>query len=372
MSEKAVFHIALEGAYEDGFLYMGQLLAVRDDRALVQADLANLIPQAYDDPAKLLVAEMFLLRNDFITQPGAARLLSIPSVHSEIEAIASSARMEVDEEEWIETDDFSRILPEGDVLDLCVYNKRLFIGTTMGMVHSDLIEDAQDVRLARATKRTDARCLAVTARSGTVVASCGDEGLFINYDEFDELDRPLSSKGLHFDNRSLRAGWLGFNLVNYSSPIDAESFRSKFDRRERASAVITSMARDDKLLEGETSDWTDLTFSFNSHNTFFTRAAGGAFRVRTRTWYSGRLGKVENSYEGSIEQPVSVHSCDAGLIVETFDRVLLLTENGASTLFEGQAIAVRTFPNSKHYRNIALIVADDSLHLISPVPELVG
>lgn len=370
MRKISSFHMSLGGRFEDAFLYMGQLVAVRDDRTLVQADLADLISRCFPDPAEFVVAEMFLLRNDFLEAPGVNRLLGLSGVRAQVEDVAVTAEMDILDDEWLETDDFSKVLPDGDVLDLKVYAQRLFVATTKGMLHSDLIDDDNGVRLRPSVRRTDARCLSITAKSGSVVASCGDDGLIISFDEFRELGAKVRNHRRHADVRSLRAGWLGYHLVNYSSPAAAETFRSKYNRVDRKASVITGMKRDDDIIAPETSDWANATFTFNDYNTFFTRFADTSFTVRTRSWHAGRLGRTLKSFGGFIKQPVSVTTCLSGIVVETFDQVLLVREDSVEPIFDGQAVAVRTFPNSRHYRNIILIITDESLQLISPLSRI--
>jgi hypothetical protein len=371
MSTTPAFEIRLPGVFEDAFLYMGQLLAVRNDRTLLQANLGAIIHDFFPQRVDRDVAELYLLRNDLLDQEGTQALLRHPEVIASLKSFGVSNTRFAQESTWRVADDFSRVLPDGDVLDLHVYMQRLYVASDMGMLHVDLERSDKDILLGTAVKRTDAECLSVTARAGTVVASCGDEGILVSVDEFDELRGVGPGEHQrHLGKNSLRASWLGYHLINYPTVNMAEGYRSK--RRDAATygrdhEIISDIARDSLLLVREDEDERPASFKYNDYSTFFTRYDDGTYEVRQRNWAGGHLGKIRNVQKGRLASPISAHACRSGLVVETFDEVHLLNESGVSNIADGEAVTVRTFPNSRHYKNIIIVIEEDAIRLVSPL-----
>jgi hypothetical protein len=359
------------GNFEDAFVYMGTLLAVTDDHEIVSTNYDRLVEDTIDSPNLDVLYKLFLLQNDWLSQDGTQELLRDRLVRrSVVRRLTSGDEWLGLPEEWDSRIEYENLLGQGTLLDLQIYNQRLFAGTTSGMVQADLFADSGEVEFSAPRKRTDARCLSMSIRYGAVAASCGSDGLLLSFDEFSELDYEAPGELVRAPvAASVRTSWLGYHLINYGSATQSQALRSGYSlpRGGRRTVVVTEVAADERLIAPERQDQEGLDFHFNAHSTFFSHYASGRYEVRRRRWASGRLGKVESRYEGEMSRPLSTHEVLGGFVAETYSDVYLINDDGASRLYSGEAIAVRTFPNSRRYRNLVLVVSENGLHVISPI-----
>lgn len=364
--------IHVPGDFEDAFLYMDHIVAVGGDRALMWTSLGKLLHDTLPTQLEAL-GELFFRRNDLLAQEGTATLLRDPSVRLLVQT--TFARNEeaflAEPSDWFTSGEYARLLGTAYVLDLHIYNQRLYLGTTEGLLHADLTTESEDeFFLSRLAKRTDARCLSIATRFGTLAASCEDAGLLVAYDEFAELGHGTGSSLAKVSSRSTRTAWLGYNLVNYLTSAEAVGLKASYETlwdRGRRAAVVTDLQTSESLLAPETASWDGADFAFNDHSTFFVHWPSKEFQVHRRTWARGRLGRRVDVLSGEIDRPLSAGSVLAGLVIETYDALWLLSGPVPELLHRGEAIAVRTFPNSVRYRNVIVAVDDEGLHLISPL-----
>jgi hypothetical protein len=363
----------IPGDYEDVFAYMGQLVAVGNDRALLTLDFDELVESLV--PADVWqLARLLLLRNDLLLSDGVRTLLADKTIASVLHRkLAGNGAFFVDPSSWNASTVYESLLGPAAVLDLQIYAQRLFVGTTSGLIQADLVQDDGELRFSQPVKRTDDRCLAVNIRYGTVAASCGSTGLMVSFDEFGQLREARRREALESCAPvSQRTAWLGYNLINYSTAVTAEALRAKYETTWRRSenrreVVLTEFRRDETLLSSERTAWKDADFVYNDQATFFVHRADDTYEARRRTWRNGRLSTVVSTDRGVIARPLSAHSSAAGLVLETYDAVWLYGPNGLSRLYEGEAIVVRTFPASIRYKNLIAVVDNDGLHIISPI-----
>jgi hypothetical protein len=66
----------------------------------------------------------------------------------------------------------------------------------------------------------------------------------------------------------------------------------------------------------------------------------------------------------SPDEVLAVYPIAGSFLVELFDELRLLTPRASYKLFEGPAARVRTFPRSRRYQEMALIVGEKSCHLV--------
>jgi hypothetical protein len=360
------------GDFQDAFVYMGTLLAVTAEREIVALNFDQLVNELPPPADSGVLYTLFLLRNNMLGDAGAQALLGDRLIRKSIRR-----RFESTEEHLLAIDhwdsrlDYRRVLGDGALLDLQIYNSRLFAATTAGVVQTDLLSESSELRFSAPLKRTDARCMSISVRYGTVAASCGSDGLQMSYDEFSELthDRPVALRAVPTDS-SVRSAWLGYNFINYLNAVEAQGFKSSYQRADRGqrSTIVTGLTLDPALIRVEARDTRpDVDFRYNAHSTFFTHYESGDYELRTRRWASGRLGEVEVEHTGRMSRPLSTHETLGGFVAETYDEVNLIDEDGVSLLFSGEAIAVRTFPHSQWYKNLVLIVAEDGIHVVSPL-----
>lgn len=260
----------IPGDYEDAFVYMDQILAVGTDRSLLRMNLSELLDDTVPASVRRL-AYLWFERNDLLSSPGTQALLSDQNVRQVVESsLASNADAFLVEPKWTTSDDYERLLGGATVLDLQIYAQRVFVGTTQGMLHANLINDGYELHFAGVTKRTDARCVGVSIRYGAVAASCEDDGLLMSFDEFGELELHSDDALEQVATVSQRSAWLGYNIVNYRDSSHAEGLRARYrtvpERNgRRRDVVLTDLEADDDLLGPMTEEWDDhVDFVFNA------------------------------------------------------------------------------------------------------------
>jgi hypothetical protein len=370
------FKITIPGEFEDAFLYMGRLFVSTPEMDIRSVDLRECLTSDIFGQVTPLT-EMFFLRNDNLSQPIVRSLLTEPALNRALQREAAA-------ESRVLTPSFVQGIREslagnGAILDFQMYNKRLYIATTEGLFHFDLDLSDSKPEVLDAQKRFSDRCLSTSIKNGTAVASCGENGLLAALDEFGWAHgRESTHKFKDYSSTSQRATWVGYSLVNYPSVSSLEFLRGQKEdlpeeqNKGRAEYVVTGFERDNAALNPIKSDLGGLDFVFNNGPSFFAQRISGRYTF-TRHRFSTRykiFGHNETpSRTGRMAEALSAHSFgEGGVVIETFDNVSLLTDDGVERIFEGQSVKVRTFPNSRNHMNVIVVISDDALHLISPVP----
>src|SRR4051812_12066327 len=152
----------LPGSFEDAFVYMNTLVVVTTDREILTTRFDRLIHRSAIGRDSQLLAGLFLLRNDFLEEEGTRSMLK-DSLLSESLArrVSQTEEALLDLDEWEGRLGYEDLLGEGTLLDLQIYNQRLFAGTTHGVVQTNLLFELDDLRFSAPIKRTDARCLSL-------------------------------------------------------------------------------------------------------------------------------------------------------------------------------------------------------------------
>jgi hypothetical protein len=359
------------GEYEDVFVYMDHLIAVGTDRAVLRMNLSEMLDTTLP-PSVRRLAYLWFERNDLLASSGVQALLADEQVRQVVEnSLATTVDAFLVEPRWTTSEDYERLLGDATVLDFQIYRQRLFLGTTHGMLHADLIDDGIDFHFAQVTKRTDARCVALSVRYGAVAASCEDDGLLMSFDEFGEL-KPHFPTGLsRAATISQRSSWLGYNVVNYVDSSHAQGLRARYQVRSersgrRRDVVVTDVAQDEEMLGPVSQELRDADFVFNSHSRFFVHTEDGRFEVHQRAWSRNRLGASLASWSGEMDRPLSVVAAANGLAVETYSAIWLLGNETVHQIYEGEAIVLRSFPYSVRYQNLIAVVDKEGLYLVSP------
>jgi hypothetical protein len=271
------------------------------------------------------------------------------------------------------------------VLDMTIYYGRLYVATDSGLYHLDIDwNDDSDLGRDPPERRFDWSCLSTLVGFGAVGTSCGEEGLFCAFDEFGwSLNRPKHQKKIA--DRSLRAQWLGHNLVNYATS-DAPTFlrssservasnleRTPDDERERFMLTdVESVASDFdaffELIGGRFGVHKDsVQFTYNSSGYAFAHTVEGDFySLKMNVSEEGRIKVgVAHTYKGAGTRIFSVNPSGAGLVIETDDRVLLFSNGEWLPIVESEVMSVRTFPRSRRYGNLVAVTNEDGLLLAS-------
>jgi hypothetical protein len=285
------------------------------------------------------------------------------------------------------------------ILDLLIYNGRMYVGATGGLYHLNIDWKINgEVFIEKCKKRHDARCMNISARSGTVNASCDSDGLFSLIDEFGWIERGSKRTILSVADKSLNTAWINHDLINYPTYDHPYMFRGEVSKRdtvglEQESKVVNGFnlqACDLEYLlqEARTQHSIDandkISYVYNSNNRLFIATQDDELfslpigldkkpitsnGQKQEEQLFLRKGAKNQQIQGRI---ISIHPCKSGTVVETMKSVALIPNNGEEkvTLLSTEAVLVRTFPKSRRFQNLVVIVVEDGIFLMSVFDEM--
>lgn len=381
---KAVrLHIA--GAFEDAFVYMGRLLLLTGEGSIQAISMASTLDQVARGRARKALGVLFE-RNDRMHAKGLIRAAgSAVGSNRELTRLASEAiavKPVVEAEIKLGID---YTVP----LDLLTYYRRVYIATDRGLFSQDLDFDAPSTRgVGSPQRRTEPSCLAVTARYGTVNASCEDDGLFQSVDEFGWLGGADSRVMSKTAQRSRRTSWLNQGFVNYSDGGTLSLFETKTipvpqkGGDEHEGRAIQSVHESDSAgrslrerLEAAELSPRDAIHVWSSLSGLFVQAHDGLFYLKF-TNDSEEMDPSSPETErqairlgGGFSSVLSARTFGRGTVVETDDSVIAFENQQTHVLVEKPAISVRSFPSSRWYRRVIAVVLEDEVLVTSVVRD---
>lgn len=373
----------LPGAFEDAQLYMGHLLLFTAEgglRAVELEPLTSRLETRYEQWRGLLT--LAFARNDWLGGAAVSSLARNPTVgaalNATFDAMAGTV-LELDPGDVQLRDVGGYDQPASSVLDSEFYAQRMYLGTTGGLFHFDL--DVEDLVVSPAQRRIDARCVAATAEYGTINASCEADGLFSGFDEFGWTRRAPRASLEQTAGRSVRAAYLGTDLVNYERAAEPELLEGEVEQVDaepddlygHQRKVVTSFGAPSPDPDGVIAELErergvpadDVQFVRNSSRAFFIDTFEHGFFTATPT-SNGVQFRHHGKTSGRV---VAVHPFPRGWIVETDFTVSVLASGRLHRLLEDEPMTVRTFEGSKRYRRLVAVCVEQGLHLISAVGE---
>src|SRR5208337_4629798 len=128
------------GRFVDAFVYMGRIAAITEERTLQLFDLDQIIQYVGErDPKISLVATLMFNRNDWMGSPVFRSLMQNDAVSKSI--LKAFDEFPQTRYELLPTNIPPREkdlgLPDASVLDMNIYNSRLYLGTSIGLFHFD-------------------------------------------------------------------------------------------------------------------------------------------------------------------------------------------------------------------------------------------
>ena len=372
------------GAYEDAYVYMGRLFILTEERTILTYDLERLVNTIEQLFGSLPIPTYLFSRNDWLSNDQSRSLLRNSNVYRALWVTA----FQMFPQPFLEVGGGDFLLGEQQlditdpvILDMLIYSRRLYVGATNGFYHADMIwNEKGPITLEKSQKKIDARCLNTSAKSGTVNASCNEDGLVTFVDDLDWRKQGRAGTKYALAHKSCRTSWLDSNIVNYSDHNHLDLFKSSSEQtthKEGEGKVLTaieSKSQDLSYLFDNAQNMYDILkdeiqFTFNSNNGLFLHTNTGFLHSIGLNSPDNngivRLGRDEKSKE-PIGRILSINSTKLGPVVETSNRVTLVGKNGQLfTLYESGALTVKTFPNSKRFRHLVAITDQCGVFLVS-------
>jgi len=379
------------GRFEDAFLYMGRLVIITENHSIRIYDMEDIVNQLQEDRAFLDLPTLLFFRNDLTEDPKFTQRLRNKSRKNDlINAFNNfkSASVYIDDK-FGEPTEWNIDISDDILLDLNIYNGRIYIGTSAGLYHLDLDWESEEItQIGTIQKRLDTKCVYTTAKCGTVNASCASDGCFSFVDDFnlggDEFHREMQ-----ISESSLRTSWLDYDIVNYATAVSPSLYNSirtaipqEVDEAkknlETEEYIITDFIRDQWTLNSlfENSKFNgilnleNIQFVQNSNQALFIRTYEGDLYTLSLQKESTRNPSLAryNRYTGLNHIVSSIHTIrldKGGTIIETDENILLFARKHFIPIFDGEVISIRTFPRSKHYQRLVSVTTADEVILIA-------
>ena len=181
-----------------------------------------------------------------------------------------------------------------------------------------------------------------------------------------------------FDEKSIKTGWMTYDVVNYrtlSTPFLLRSSHGKKSSKnvERESTVLTNIENERVNLESLIGHVRDeynverhaIQYTFNSNNVVFVQTVNGDFYSMglSHEGYGEPRVTFTKTYKGVENRILSASPTRVGLVIETESRVLLFAKGAWITIVDSEVLAVRTFARSRRYQNLVAITKEDGLLL---------
>ncbi len=374
----------------DAYIYVGHIFAVFDDgtlRALPLTKIFNKLIDAYPELTSIL--KLALLRNDWLLNSQAMTYFHSSQVLSEIRELWQKATLK-DITLLNQPNDWQVMwhVPSLPIYDLRFYAMRAYLGHRNG-IHEGIIQvNENEIKpLNGLTKIFDSRTIGISARSGELMFSADDEGLFHG----SLWDDKTKVSEISFAKKSLRTGWRGFDVLNYKKNsyfeyIENETekmaqrpyFYSSIDEspeKVRISRMAVKNYSMDVILREQGFAIDDIQFCFNNSKSCFFFLQSGHIIAKNWAHKSEKEAQLSSKYyelsQEDLGRPCSAVSFAYGIIIEYFDKVVFLHHNQSSIIETEPVISIRTFPSSIRFRRLICMTREDglALHTIFPTDD---
>ncbi|MDQ5867772.1 MAG: hypothetical protein M3390_18915 [Chloroflexota bacterium] len=368
-----ILKLYIPGRFEHAYAYLDQLIILTEDQRILTFGFRRLVQALGEIYSELKPA----LQQGFSAHHDSAgsnslndlvpQALQDPKAFVEIPSslLADPGRQDLNVQATV-------------LLDVELYFWNMYLGADTGFytVSGNWASSDLDLNIS---KQLDATCYDITAYLGVVNASCGQDGLFSSFRNFqsvyDQSPEPLKP----ITSTSLYTSWLRQTLVNYTSSATFQLLPTKQEPRwdkaaNRPGIAITDIEsvpyNVDVLLTqlgteyGFTRD--SIQYAYSSLSTLFLHTWNGDFLTVDINLpnHDGVRARSVHKYNSSLGRVLSADSMGPNrLLVETEQSIMLFADGRWVPVVSGEAISVKTFPRSKRYRNLVAVTLEHGLVL---------
>ncbi len=388
---------SLEVEAIESYIYSGHLFFIFLNGRIAYSPLSRIIHKLINDyPDFENLIRVSFQRNDYLNNGQAKVFFGIGEMKKSFIQLWEKATEEMEFKIVIDENDYTVIdeVPSMPVLDLKMYAMRLYIGSKDGLYEIKLnSDDRYHIEPTRANRRFDGKVTCLNAKSGELIISSNNNGLFHgtflnSSNNLKVYEKPVSQK-------SIRTGWSGYDIINYDKQNDFQYFvnetekienkltYSKFDEnseRRRITDFGSSKYDLSSLLNFSLIEKSQINYCFNSSTSGFFFMKDGSFininlkKPKNRQLYfvsrKNNLPTLKNE-NAKFLKPLSTSIVPEGCVVEYYDKVVLYQNSKAKIIETSPSINVRTYPSSKRYRNLISVTKDNeiTIHSIFPFKE---
>lgn len=387
----------LEANAIESYIYSGHLFLILLNGQIAYSPLSRIIYKLvseYPDFENLI--KVSFQRNDYLSNRQSEVFFGIGEMKKSFIQLWKKASEEIEFKIILDENDYEIIdeVTTMPVLDLKMYAMRLYIGSKEGLYEINLnSDDRYNLEPTKPQKCFDGKVTCLNAKSGEIIISSNSNGLFHgtflnSSNKLKVIEKPVSKK-------SIRTGWLGYDVINYDKQNDFDYFvnetekienkltYSKFDEnseRRRITNFGSSKYDLSSLLTSSRIKKEEINYCFNSSTSgFFFMKDGSFININLKKGEDKQLYFVSNNKDlptlkngsANLLTPLSTSIVPEGCVVEYFDKVVLYQNSKAKIIETSPSINVRTYPSSKRYRNLISITKEKeiTIHSIFPFKE---
>ncbi len=380
-------------AVSDAYYYMGKLFILTEDRHLKMITHKQIF-QKYlysTDVEKNAFLDKVLFNNDQLYSQYTMR--NKRDLREDFNSLWKKSSDKFFEFE-INTDDFITIckLPDKEALDFIIYSERAFIGNRDGLYECKMIIEGDKVTAInrKFNKIFDSKSININPRVGRLLVSTKEDGLFAGSMSY--------SGGVHIEEKpiesqSVRTGWANYDFINYKSSTEANFFINKTEEDNTTEArnfsiedgsnsnrKITTIGVEQRNLTQKIQNAVadqHIIYSFNSLTKSFVVTEDGKIYhsnlqddERNGFEYKGYTAlKAVNFNINKLGYPLSAYTIGAGgTLYEFFDNVILVKNGYSQQISDIECKQIKTFPSSKWFKNIAMMISESYLEIHSIYP----
>lgn len=380
----------------DGYLYGGRLFLICNDGAIKSIPLWKII----SDNLEYLSSEYHLFklafdRNNWSTNRQAESIFRISSLNKQFKKEWNSFSNVVYDfsinEDYLTTLDTIEKMP---IFDFRIYGMRMFLGNRDGLYESGFsINGSDKISLNEGLDRViDSRVTNISAKAGSLMLSSNSDGLF--HGQLWSINERLKVKKRAVQEHSLRSGWSGYDLINYTAQNSFDYLKTSYERNLDRKFLFSAGDEDsqkiwiDKIgdesismaevFENTGIDLNDIVYTFNSSESCFMFLKNGSFIHSYLNKNHNNDGDVKlrarihdlpkNKESNTVNKPISTKIVPNGCVIEYFDKVILIQNNRKILLEDKGITSIKTYPSSIRYRNLITIFDGDSLSIHSLFP----
>lgn len=379
----------------DAYMYGGNIFAITNDGDLKSLPLTEIFNYIVHDKSLTFrsLLEIALLRNDWFENAQAKNYLRMNELTNTFkniwdESFSSTIFFNAEYEPWEHLSDL-KSLP---VYDFIAYAYKLFIGTSKGLftVPLSFSKSFSPSVISKPHKSFDAKVLNISARSGELAISSGRDGLF-HGSLWNDKDITIPDK--QYQPISFRTNWTSYDLMNYDSAqnfsyihndvqkvnkrpfqyFEADDDNTKMKIIKFASSVTPK----EKFLPARIKEVEDIVYVHNSTKSIFIYTSSGKILVSnfvknfddyhaSRKFYYLNTPEIDKKHAQKI---ITVLSLPHGNVTEYLECVKATLNGRHIDMLDFPVISTRTFPRSRRYRRISLIVEPEGIHIFSFFPS---
>jgi hypothetical protein len=394
-----IVRIHIPGDWRDAWLYKEHMLLWSRDGVLHVLPVRRIVKYLEKEVSvtTAVILEHLLFRNDWKASEQFKRMLEIPNLRK---AFAQSIR-ECSENVLTVPASIGEVsateFAPGVLLDAEVYANRVYMATTEGLFES-YFSPKDPLAPEPLFLRLEHRVSRVVARYGSVNAAAEDSGLWFAQLLFGD-DRLLDGENEPFQriaDQSLSVSFSSRNLLNYTDePIPnflrANAVRERLHSNANweewrvmgyeqptnisrlTNSALRSGSRRIALNDlGPVTDPDEPVVALGNWDYRLLLAWQGVLNTVNLSAYderdiearSGSFHRVAIDNINPQADILSTYPVAGGFLVELFDCVLLVTQHGAQTFYDGPAARIRTFLKSRRYQDVAAITGEHGISLV--------